>query len=78
MTATRWSKSGQPVLGTILRLPDNNGPDWEGKVVGKMFGRGGNSDLIGIIVEDTDRCRYSFNWPLAQGDRIYTQAEVSW
>ena len=66
-------------MGTVLRLPERNGPDWQGKVVGKMFGKGGNADLIGIIVEATDDGeRYSFGWPLVQGSQVLSPQEVSW
>jgi hypothetical protein len=76
---TRWTKSGQPVLGTVLRLPQTDGNSWAGRVVGQLYGRGGNSDLVGIIVEAVDDGeRYKFSWPLTQGDRQCTRVELTW
>lgn len=76
---TQWTKTGHPKLGTILRLPDLEGSYWAGKVVGQIYGRGGNSDLIGIIVEAVDDGqRYRFAWPPKQGDRLLTREELSW
>lgn len=51
---TRVSKSGQPVLGTTIevRLQDQT---WiPVKVAGKFFGKGGNADLIGVVIEEIE------------------------
>lgn len=76
MTAskTRLSKSGQPTMGTVLRVGTwdidlNDGtprqPDsWETvTVVGKLYGKGGNADLIGLIVQFDDGSRQRTDWP---------------
>ena len=65
---SRVSKSGQPVMGSGLMLEAENesGPvGWiPVTVVGKLFGRGGNSDLVGLIVEWPDGGRQSVTWPI--------------
>lgn len=51
---TRLSQSGQPVLGTVIdvRLEDQT---WIPlKVAGKLWGKGGNSDLIGLVLEEVE------------------------
>lgn len=68
MTTTRLSRSGQPVMGTTILLAAENddGPaGWiPAQVVAKLFGRGGNSDLIGLIVEWPDGGRQTLPWPM--------------
>lgn len=68
MAKTRFSKSGQPVLGTSLMLEAENdeGPvGWvEAKVVGKLMGQRGSADLVGVIIEWPDGGRERLRWPL--------------
>lgn len=76
---TRWTKAGQPVMGTVLRLPQTDADWWPGRIVGKLYGHGGSADLIGVIVEAVDDGeRYKFAWPLASGEKQYTRDELSW
>lgn len=75
---TRWTASGQPVMGTKLLLPDLEGGTWIATLVGKLYGKRGNSDLVGIVVEATDdKERYRFAWPLAIGDKPWTREEMT-
>lgn len=64
---SRFSKSGQPVMssGLMLEAENEKGPvGWiPVTVVGKLFGRGGNSDLVGLIVEWPDGGRQTVAWP---------------
>lgn len=65
---TRFTKSGQPVMGTTLLVEaeDNTGPvGWVPvEVVGKLWGRGGAGDLVGLIVEFSDGGRDEVAWPM--------------
>lgn len=64
-----FTKTGQPIQGrryVIAQEPDV--PETEVEVVGKMYGSGGNADLMGIIVETADGGRGSFPWPLEAAD----------
>lgn len=68
-----FTKTGQPIQGRryiIAQEPDV--PPTEVKLVGKMYGPGGNAELVGIIVElvDGDEAggRGSFPWPLEASD----------
>jgi hypothetical protein len=62
----RLTKTGQPVMGSTAELYGASGEPIEVKCVGKLWGRGGNCNLIGIIVEYTDEegGRDTFTWPL--------------
>lgn len=65
-----FTKTGQPIQGRryiIAQEPDV--PPTEVKLVGKMYGPGGNVDLTGIIVEVVESGgRGSFPWPLEAAD----------
>lgn len=68
MSATRFTKTGQPVQGTTMEadIVSESG-DIDGwtrvRIVGKLFGRGGQSDLIGVICELDDGSRLRIPWP---------------
>lgn len=60
-----FTKTGQPIQGrryTIAQKPDV--PPTEVRLVGKLYGPGGNADLIGIILEEPAKGRATFPWPI--------------
>lgn len=65
-----FTKTGQPIQGRkyiISQKPDV--PPTEATVVGKLYGKMGNADLIGIILEESESGgREVFPWPLEASD----------
>ena len=60
-----FTKTGQPILGRrYLIAQDDFLPETEGKLVGKFYGKGGNADLLGIMLEESGGARSHFYWPL--------------
>ena len=62
---TKFSKSGEPRMGTTITLSDSEGP-FDVKVVGKLYGRG--AGMVGVILEEDNGSRTSFEWPLQRQD----------
>lgn len=63
----RPTKTGQPVMGSKITLGVLDGASpLDCRVVGKLWGRGGSADLVGIIVEEWDKPlgRITLVWPL--------------
>lgn len=77
---TRWTKTGQPVVGTPLRMRTTTGEEFPGVVVGKLFGHGGNADLIGVIIEDREQGgRISLDWPITRQDgSVIPTIDLEW
>lgn len=61
----RLTKTGQPVMGSKVMLNTVDEGPVEAVIVGKLWGRGGSSNLIAIIVEFQDtKQREILSWPL--------------
>lgn len=79
---TVLTKTGQPRMGAILTLATEDLQPIPCRVVGKLYGHGGNADLIGIIVEDANHPghRETFEWPLCHGanDKPTTLDDDGW
>ncbi len=62
-----FTKTGQPIMGRrYLIAQDGLLPETEAIVVAKFFGKGGNADLIGIMLEEPNGGRTDFPWPLEE------------
>ena len=60
-----FTKTGQPIMGRKYLIAQGELlPETEAKVVGKFFGPRGNSDLIGIMLEEPGGARTNFPWPI--------------
>jgi hypothetical protein len=65
--ATGFSPTGQPIQGRKYTLTQGD-LTIPLTVVGKLYGRGGNSDLVGIICEEADGGRGTIPWPIEASD----------
>lgn len=62
-----FTKSGQPIMGRKYTAYQGD-EVFPFTLVGKLFGRKGNADLIGIVCEEPSGARGSLPWPLEAGD----------
>ena len=74
MSRTKFTKSGQPAMGTTMEAHldtrDENGAiistAWEPvEIVGKLYGRGGNADLVAVLIGFDDGSSMRVPWPCA-------------
>ena len=67
-----FTKTGQPIQGRryIIHQEKVGLPDDQIEVVcvGKLYGRGGNADLVGVILEEPGGGRDTFPWPIEASD----------
>lgn len=57
--------SGQPRVGSRFNAPLVNGGTAVFEVVGRLYGRKGIADCIGVVLEDVETGqRESYDWPL--------------
>jgi len=64
MAEKGFTKTGQPIIGRRYLLQQGD-MSTTVTVVGKLFGQGGNSDLVGIVIEDDQLARIQCAWPLS-------------
>ena len=70
MAESGYTKTGQPRMGSRLTLTTIDGEPMDLVVVGKLYGKGGNADLVGVVLEDPETGgRDTFMWPLEKLDR---------
>ncbi|HEY7822156.1 MAG TPA: hypothetical protein VIG24_04960 [Acidimicrobiia bacterium] len=68
MSNTGFTASGQPRQGSRYTLTQGD-VVIPVTVVGKAYGRGGNADLVGVLLEDRDSGgREMFDWPIEAED----------
>jgi hypothetical protein len=67
-----FTKTGQPIQGRkyILRQEGVGLPDDRIEVVcvGKAYGKGGNADLVSVMLEEPSGARDWFPWPIEASD----------
>lgn len=60
-----FTKTGQPIQGRrYIMSQEPDVPSTEVRLVGKLYGPGGNADLVGVILEGPNGGRDTFPWPI--------------
>ena len=62
-----FTKSGQPIQGRKYTVTQGD-ISIPVTVVGKLFGRGGASNLVGVILQEPSGARDTLPWPLEASD----------